>query len=216
MPSRHFHKENIYQAEIGKARYKKNDTVSNATRVPEFYKNFYLIDVSWSFGRLNDATGEIDYFFEVVRVETTPDDAPKTPAPQPKKLQDVYRLYHPGLQVHLYSSDTNERTVLLSRGWQNHGLAWKSEATDGKPVYRLYNPDIKCHFYTTDANEYKVLGQRGWKQEGVAYRSSGNVPIYRLYHKGLKKHLFTRDQNEYKVLATRGWKQEGVAWYAAQ
>lgn len=216
MPSRHFHKENIYQAEIGKARYKKNDTVSNTTRVPEFYKNFYLIDVSWSFGRLNDATDEIDYFFEVMRVETTPDDAPKTPAPQPKKLQDVYRLYHPGLQVHLYSSDTNERTVLLSRGWQNHGLAWKSETTDGKPVYRLYNPDIKYHFYTTDANEYKILGQRGWKQEGVAYRSSGNVPIYRLYHKGLKKHLFTRDQNEYKVLATRGWKQEGVAWYVAQ
>ena len=31
-------------------------------------------------------------------------------------LKPVYRLYHPGLQVHLYTSDANENTVLAARG----------------------------------------------------------------------------------------------------
>ncbi|MGT2753433.1 hypothetical protein [Streptococcus ovis] len=129
------------------------------------------------------------------------------------QLSEVYRLYHAGLKVHLYTTDKNEHKILQTRGWKSEGIAWKTEKEKGEPVYRLYHPVIKYHFYTKDANEYKVLGTRGWKQEGIAYRSSGTVPVYRLYHAGLRKHLFTKDANEYKVLGTRGWKQEGIAWY---
>ncbi|HFI0151475.1 TPA: glycosyhydrolase, partial [Streptococcus suis] len=38
----------------------------------------------------------------------------------------LYRLYHPGLQVHLYTTDTNEYRVLASRGWNQEGLAWNT------------------------------------------------------------------------------------------
>lgn len=125
----------------------------------------------------------------------------------------IYRLYHPDLRVHLYTTDTNEYKVLGMRGWKQEGPAWLSPSKEGKSVYRLYHPDLRVHLYTTDINEYKVLATRGWRQEGVAYRSGGQLPIYRLYHEGIKKHLYTRDVNEYRILADRGWKQEGIAFY---
>lgn len=139
---------------------------------------------------------------------------PKTGTSPAATVVPVYRLYHPGLKVHLYTKDSNEKNVLSKRGWQYEGVSWKTETTKGKPVYRLYHPGLKVHLYTIDANEYKVLAGRGWKQEGIAYRSYGDVKVYRLYHPGLKKHLYTKDANEYKVLANRGWKQEGIAWYS--
>ncbi|MBF0777381.1 GBS Bsp-like repeat-containing protein [Streptococcus cuniculi] len=128
-------------------------------------------------------------------------------------VASVYRLYHPGLQVHLYTRDVNEYKVLGTRGWKQEGESWKIATQQGEPVYRLYHPGLRIHLYTKDRNEYQVLGGRGWNQEGEAYRSYGNMPIYRLYHPGVKRHLYTRDANEYKVLGTRGWKQEGVAFY---
>ena len=130
--------------------------------------------------------------------------------------QPVYRLYHSGLQVHLYTTDTNERDTLKHRGWTYEGEAWKTATQAGTPVYRLYHSGLRVHLYTSDANEYKVLATRGWRQEGVAYRSKGDTPVYRLYHPGIKKHHFTKDSNEYKTLASRGWKQEGIAWYSTQ
>ncbi|CQR25265.1 hypothetical protein BN1356_01606 [Streptococcus varani] len=128
------------------------------------------------------------------------------------ELKDVYRLYHPGLQVHLYSADSNERNVLRANGWQYEGVAWKTESQQGDPVYRLYHPGMRYHLYTKDANEYQVLASRGWKQEGIAYRSSGPVRVYRLYHPAIRKHLYTRDANERSILSNRGWKDEGVSW----
>ncbi|MCD3445413.1 SEC10/PgrA surface exclusion domain-containing protein [Streptococcus equi] len=130
-----------------------------------------------------------------------------------KGLQPVYRLYHSGLRVHLYTKDKNEYQVLSARGWKQEGQAWMT-SSKGDPVYRLYHSGLKVHLYTRDKNEYQVLATRGWRQEGIAYRSEGNVKVYRLYHSGIKKHLYTKDKNEYQVLSTRGWKQEGIAWYA--
>ena len=132
---------------------------------------------------------------------------------QAKADTGLYRLYHSGLKVHLFTKDTNEYKVLGQRGWTQEGLAWNTADDKGEIVYRLYHPGLRVHLYTKDTNEYKVLGQRGWRQEGPAYRSYGELPIYRLYHQGMKKHLYTRDAYEYKVLGTRGWRQEGIAFY---
>ena len=125
---------------------------------------------------------------------------------------NVYRLYHPHLKTHLYTTDIHEAKILQGRGWLYEGISWKSERDEGEAVYRLYHSGLKVHLYTKDSHEYKVLATRGWNQEGVSYHSFGTVPVYRLYHSGLKKHLYTKDVNEYNILATRGWLQEGLAW----
>lgn len=147
------------------------------------------------------------------RASSAPKNQPKVKDEVANAVTSVYRLYHPGLQVHLYTKDLNEYKVLGTRGWIQEGEAWKIATQQGEPVYRLYHPGLRIHLYTKDTNEYKVLGTRGWIQEGEAYRSYGNLPIYRLYHPGVRRHLYTKDVNEYKVLGTRGWIQEGVAFY---
>ncbi|HFI0694320.1 TPA: GBS Bsp-like repeat-containing protein [Streptococcus suis] len=128
----------------------------------------------------------------------------------------LYRLYNPGLKVHLYTRDTHEYSILASRGWTQEGIAWTTNLAEGTPVYRLYNPDLKVHLYTQDAHEYQVLAGRGWRQEGIAYHSFGPLPIYRLYHDGIKRHLYTSDSNEYNTLGQNGWKQEGIAFYGLE
>ncbi|MGQ7416926.1 hypothetical protein ACTGW1_02285 [Streptococcus suis] len=203
---------------FGKASY-------SAVVIPE--NSLYIIEVTINYDALTSKDQAIALANQVVaaadsaisRSNSQPIPAPQ-PTPTPIPPQDktsqlkVYRLYHAGLQVHLYTTDTNEATVLQSRGWKYEGISWNSERQQGESVYRLYHPALKVHLYTKDTNEYRVLAGRGWKQEGVAYRSYGTVPVYRMYHTGLKKHLYTKDLNEYTVLAGRGWKQEGIAWYS--
>ncbi len=129
------------------------------------------------------------------------------------ETRSLYRLYHPGLRVHLYTKDSNEYNVLGGRGWQQEGVAWKTSLSQGEKVYRLFHPDLRIHLYTKDTNEYALLGNRGWQKEGEAFRSYGQQPIYRLYHAGLQRHLYTTDTKEYQVLGSRGWQQEGIAFY---
>ena len=125
----------------------------------------------------------------------------------------VYRLYHPGVQRHLYTQDQNERSVLQSRGWNDEGENFKS-ADHGIAVYRLYSPVTKEHLYTTSITEREALMMRGWHDEEIAWYSQGETPVYRLYHTGLKVHLYTSDSNERRVLIQRGWLDENIAWYA--
>lgn len=85
----------------------------------------------------------------------------------------VYRLYSTTLKAHLYTTDTNERSILKkSSDWKDEGIAWYSNpAISGSPVYRLYNKSNTRHLFTTDANERKVLIRSGiFVDEGIAWR----------------------------------------------
>ena len=42
---------------------------------------------------------------------------------QAQSPQSRYRLYHPSLQTHLYTTDLNEYTVLGTRGWSQENEA---------------------------------------------------------------------------------------------
>ena len=155
--------------------------------------------------RQNDSPGTTDIAFHVKQTVTV--------VKAESSLKSVYRLYHPGLKVHLYTSDANENTVLATRGWRQEGVAWKTKEIGDAPVYRMYHPGLKVHLYTKDLNEYQVLAKRGWLQEGIPYQSFGTIPVYRLYHSGIKKHLYTKDENEKTVLSKSGWTYEGIAWH---
>ena len=127
----------------------------------------------------------------------------------------TYRLYHSGIKRHLYTQDTTEVETLVTRGWRNEGVKFKTDAV-GDDVYRLYSPVTKEHLYTTSQEEQAVLVTRGWRFEGVSWYSNGDKPVYRLYHSGLKVHLYTADTYEREVLIGRGWRDEGIAWYTLQ
>ena len=125
----------------------------------------------------------------------------------------TYRLYHIGIQRHLYTQSLDEASVLSTRGWDFEGVTFHTVAS-GTPVYRLYGKVMKEHLYTTNKQERDALARTGaWNAEGIAFYSGGKTPVYRLYHVGLRVHLYTADKNEVKVLSTRGWQNEGITFY---
>lgn len=52
----------------------------------------------------------------------------------------VYRLYHAGRNVHLYTKNESEYRDLPSKGWKQEGTAWWSSDNKGEIVYRFFNP----------------------------------------------------------------------------
>jgi ELWxxDGT repeat protein len=82
-----------------------------------------------------------------------------------------HRLYNPGSQQHLWTSDSNEASFLAaSPHWSYEGVIGyilRSSITGSLPLYRMALANPSLHLWTTDANEYQVLQARGWIPEGI-------------------------------------------------
>lgn len=116
--------------------------------------------------------------------------------------------------------DYEELLSICSMGWQDEGLAWRSEdAQNGLPVYRVYDSSRGDHHYTTSEKEKNYLVGIGWQNEGVAWyapQDNGYCHIYRLYNPNEEtgQHHFTRDEKEKNYLASIGWRYEGIPFNA--
>jgi hypothetical protein len=83
----------------------------------------------------------------------------------------LFRVYHPGILQHHWTTDSNETTTLSGNP------AWFYEATIGYvvpsqvagtvPLYRMALASPPIHVWTTDLNEYETLATRGWTKEGI-------------------------------------------------
>ena len=157
------------------------------------------------------------YTDEGIAFSAISDKVQEQAPPSNKSL--VYRFNIPQNKTHLWTTDINERDILITRGYQYEGVAWQSSTlTSERPVYRLYAPSIQRHLYTTDTNERSVLlASTRWQDEGVAYyvsQSQTTSPVYRLYAPSIAVHHLTTDANEYSALKSSGlWRDEGIAWY---
>ena len=131
----------------------------------------------------------------------------------------LYRMFHPEINQHLWTTCANEYEVLATRGWNQEGIAWHTPTT-GRPVHRLFHEGIVRHHYTADKNEIRVLQERGWNDEGpLFYCASPDVKTHegirmtRLFHEDTLKHLHTADANEVRILTTEhGWNNEGESF----
>jgi hypothetical protein len=137
-----------------------------------------------------------------------------------------YRLYSPITYEHLYTTDTNEYSILPTRGWTAEGAAYTMFRDGGYyggptnfavPLYRLYHPGVQQHHWTTDWYEVTVLAAGAWSYEGIPgylipTPVGGTIPLYRLALAQPPLHLWTTDENEKNVLSTpqRGWIYEGI------
>lgn len=129
----------------------------------------------------------------------------------------VYRLRNPSNNLHLYTSDVHELSVVLTWGWQNEGIAFLAsspESSHGIEVHRLRSPNGQ-HLLSTDPHEAQVLGQRGWVDEGVAFKaSSSGTPVYRFHGGANDEHLYTIDKNEVEVnVMHHGYSSDDVVFY---
>lgn len=128
----------------------------------------------------------------------------------------LFRMFHPGINQHLWTTCANEYHLLAAtRGWNQEGIAWQTPST-GRPVHRLFHEGIVRHHYTADQNEIRILTQRGWNDEGPLFycaEGEGGIPMTRLFHEGALKHLHTADANEVRELANQGWNVEGISFF---
>ena len=146
----------------------------------------------------------------------------------------MYRVYNPNSGEHIYTSDVNEKDVLVEIGWSDEGAAWEAPALSETPVYRLYNHNSGEHHYTKDWNEAFALftihsgnntdediKNEGWDYEGIGWYSAGesDTPLYRLYNPNATgeeeagSHHYTKDLAERDTLVSLGWRAEGIGWY---
>lgn len=131
----------------------------------------------------------------------------------------LWRMFHEGLNQHLWTTDANEYRVLATRGWRQEGMALRTSRT-GRPVHRLFHEGIIRHHYTADQNEIRVLRERGWNDEGPLFFCASphvgpneGIRLIRLFHEGALKHLHTADANEVRILTTQhGWRNEGPSF----
>jgi hypothetical protein len=83
----------------------------------------------------------------------------------------MFRLYHPGIQQHHWTTDANEAITLSSfPQWYFEGTIGyllPTQAAGTIPLYRLNLPNPPIHLWTTDKNEYDTLGAGGWIKEGI-------------------------------------------------
>ena len=130
----------------------------------------------------------------------------------------LWRMFHPGMNQHLWTTSAYEYRVLSTRGWNQEGIAWLTPRT-GRPVHRLFHEGIRRHHYTADQHEIRVLRGRGWNDEGpLFYCASPNVGsnegirMTRLFNERASKHLHTADPNEVRILTQQGWRNEGISF----
>lgn len=134
----------------------------------------------------------------------------------------MYRVYNPNSGEHFYTSNVDERIMLVNSGWNDEGLAWVAPYISDTPVYRLYTEgDGKNgdHHYTTSEKEKAYLVSIGWKDEGILCYSAevqDSIPLFRNYNPNAiaGAHNYTVSEEEYSVLNEIGWSDEGIGWYA--
>lgn len=126
---------------------------------------------------------------------------------------NVYRLFNPYTEEHLYTTSRDEYEKLPASGWQPENVAFVAP-TSGARVYRLYNPYSGQHHYTVGLSEAQSLWDLGWEFEGVAWYSGGPVAVWRLFNPYSGEHFYTTSNDEQAACVRAGWQQEGIAFDA--
>ena len=129
----------------------------------------------------------------------------------------LFRLYNPNSGEHFYTSNSAERNLLISIGWNDEGIGWFAPFHSNTPVYRLYNPNAGEHHYTTNAGERDHLIALGWNYEDIGWYSDDaqRVPLYRQYNPNefANNHNYTTSLEENNWLVSLGWRAEDIGWY---
>ncbi len=130
------------------------------------------------------------------------------------ECSSVYMVYNPNSGEHLYTTNDEERSKLVSLGWSDEGICFGTPVREGVPVYRLYLKASGEHLYSTNMGEIQILESNGWKNEGAKFMASSlnAIPVTRLLNPNTSLHHFTSDEGEIEALVKLGWIKEHQAF----
>lgn len=140
---------------------------------------------------------------------------------QDDNMPVVFRLFHPELGTHLYTSNSIEADGALDQGYVEEGVPFSNEGghPDLMVIHRFYSASATDYVFTSDPDEFTRLSQSGsgFSYDGAAFSGiaepdAGATAIYRFYSAAATDHLYTGNWAE--GAATSGYVYEGVGWYA--
>ena len=120
-----------------------------------------------------------------------------------KNGENVFRLYHSGNGVHLYTTSYLEKNVLTANSnsaYRDEGVAYVVPASGGTQLHRFYNPQKGYHLMTASDDEADfIIGSpgMGYNYEGRSYRvgtsKSVDTPheVYRFYNRDRGTHFYS-------------------------
>lgn len=142
----------------------------------------------------------------------------------------VYRFYNLLTNVHFYTANEAERSVVVATAphFRDEGTAFfasSSAEANTAPVYRFFNYATGAHFYTISQSErdtvVNTLSQY-YRFEGIGWHASPNpganlTPMYRFYNFNVAAHFYTASSSEraYVIATFPFMRDEGIAYYVA-
>ncbi|MBP3260758.1 hypothetical protein [Pseudobutyrivibrio sp.] len=122
------------------------------------------------------------------------------------KTVPVYRLFNANSGQHFYTANKEEHDILVTKGWNDEGIAWQVRAAASIPVYRLFDKSkTGSHLFTSDAATRDSYIAKGWADEGIAwYAEAANGRVVYKFTKDAYE-LLTTSAAEKDVLAAAGF-----------
>ena len=137
-----------------------------------------------------------------------------------KEKVEMYRMYNPYTQEHLYTGLEGERDNLVSHGWIYEGFGFYAPKESSTPMYRLYNPNNSDHHYTASEEEIEFCVRNGWIREGICWYADDDKEVaqYRLFNPYIEvgSHHYTYSEEERDFLTSIGWIYEGIGFYTCK
>ena len=128
-----------------------------------------------------------------------------------KTNPEVYRLYSPAKNLHIYTANDDEKTSLMSQGYQDEGVAWYYCKSGEATVYRLRLQPDKTFMTVNHSSEFAIAANTGYQLDMPVFTISrgAQIPVYRLYSPSSKNHFYTISAAERDYAVSIGYISEG-------
>ncbi|SHJ05730.1 hypothetical protein [Pseudobutyrivibrio xylanivorans] len=127
------------------------------------------------------------------------------------KTIPVYRLFNKVNGNHLFTTNAEEKDILVANGWADEGIAWQVVANTATPVYRLFDAAGSGeHYYTANEALKAELIAKGCVDEGVAWygQAANGRTVYKVTNTKYGKSVLTTSVEEKEALVAAGFAAE--------
>lgn len=127
------------------------------------------------------------------------------------KTIPVYRLFNKVNGNHLFTTNAEEKDILVAYGWADEGIAWQVVANTATPVYRLFDAAGSGeHYYTANEALKAELIAKGCVDEGVAWygQAATGRTVYKVTNTKYGKSVLTTSVEEKDALVAAGFTVE--------
>ena len=171
----------VSESDADLSRYATDDV----HRFYQYEKGFHLYttdDNEIEVVQQRSEAGELAYQYEAEKYTVLSDNKDALTGETLEGVKPVYRFFNRETGAHLYTTDENERSVILDTlsNYNFEGIkyyAFDTEPTEIEtiPVFRMLNSDSGSHLFTIDQNELNYIQE---KLPNFSFENNGNAVFH--------------------------------------